>query len=53
MQPWNSDKDRTIIYQPSAVEGDIVVVPQFITHYTHPNKNNFRKRILSFDFKLQ
>ena len=53
MQPWNSDKDRTIIYQPSAVEGDMVVVPQFITHYTHPNKNNFRKRILSFDFKLQ
>ena len=52
MQPWNSEKDRTVIYQPSAVEGDIVVVPQFIKHYTHPNTNNFKKRILSFDFKL-
>ena len=53
MQPWNSDKDRSVIYQPPAAEGDIVVVPQFITHFTHPNKTNFKKRILSFDFKLQ
>ena len=53
MQPWNSDKDRSVIYQPPAAEGDIVVVPQFITHFTHPNKTTFKKRILSFDFKLQ
>ena len=53
MQPWNSDKDKSVIYQPPAVEGDIVVVPQFITHFTHPNKTSFKKRILSFDFLLQ
>ena len=32
--------------------GDIVIVPQFLWHYTEPNKINFKKRVLSFDFTL-
>jgi len=53
MQPWNNDNDRSIIYEPAAKEGDIVIVPQFITHFTKPNLVSFKKRIISFDFKLQ
>ena len=37
-------------YKPKVVEGDIMIVPQFIMHYTEPNKTYFKKRILSFDF---
>ena len=33
-------------------EGDIVIVPQFLYHYTEPNKIKFKKRIISFDFSL-
>ena len=39
-------------YTPEVNEGDIMIVPQFLTHYTEPNKINFKKRILSFDFIL-
>jgi hypothetical protein len=31
----------------------MVIVPQFLMHYTEPNKINFKKRILSFDFVLE
>ena len=34
-------------------EGDIVIVPQFITHFTKPNNLKFKKRIISFDFKIE
>ena len=53
MQPWNSDRDTSIIYEPKAEAGDIVVVPQFIVHFTRPNLLPFKKRIISFDFRLQ
>ena len=33
--------------------GDIMIVPQYLWHYTEPNKINFKKRILSFDFVLE
>ena len=33
--------------------GDIVIVPQFIVHFTRPNLVPFKKRIISFDFRLQ
>ena len=52
LQPWNNDKDRSVIYEPEAEEGDIVVIPQHIVHFTKPNPVSFKKRIISFDFKL-
>ena len=32
LQPWNNDKDRSVIYEPNVEEGDIVVIPQHIVH---------------------
>ena len=52
LQPWNNDQDRSMIYEPPAQEGDIVIVPQYIVHFTRPNPVSFKKRIISFDFKL-
>ena len=52
LQPWNNDKDRSVIYEPEAEEGDIVIIPQHIVHFTKPNPVSFKKRIISFDFKL-
>jgi len=37
---------------PPVKEGDIVVVPHHIVHFTRPNPVSFKKRIISFDFKL-
>ena len=50
IQPWNNEKDKSVLYTPDVEEGDIMIVPQFLTHYTEPNKNYFKKRIISFDF---
>ena len=52
IQPWNNDKDLTQLYSPEVKEGDMVIVPQFLMHYSEPNKIKFKKRILSFDFAL-
>jgi|TARA_R100001463_G_scaffold88130_1_gene142788 hypothetical protein len=50
IQPWNNENDRTVLYKPPVEEGDIVIVPQFLLHYTEPNLISFKKRIISFDF---
>jgi len=50
IQPWNNEKDKSVLYTPNVEEGDIMIVPQFLTHYTEPNKISFKKRIISFDF---
>jgi len=52
IQPWNNEKDVSVLYKPDVKEGDIMIVPQFLFHYTEPNKIKLKKRILSFDFKL-
>tara|TARA_R100001510_G_C7490984_1_gene98808 strand:- start:1 stop:525 length:525 start_codon:yes stop_codon:yes gene_type:complete len=52
IQPWNNEKDNTNLYKPSVKEGDMMIVPQFLQHYSEPNKIKFKKRILSFDFTL-
>ena len=52
IQPWNDDNDKSVLYSPKVEEGDIMIVPQLLTHYTEPNKTYFKKRILSFDFIL-
>jgi len=52
IQPWNNEEDKSVLYSPNVEEGDIMIVPQFITHYTEPNKTSFKKRIVAFDFTL-
>ena len=53
IQPWNNEKDLSVLYTPPVESGDIVIVPQFLMHYTEPNKIKFKKRIISFDFNLE
>ena len=53
IQPWNNEKDETVLYAPEVKQGDIMIVPQFLTHYTEPNKTYYKKRIISFDFHLE
>ena len=53
IQPWNNEKDLSVLYSPEVKPGDIMIVPQHLWHYTEPNKINFKKRILSFDFALE
>ena len=53
IQPWNNEKDLSVLYSPEVKPGDMMIVPQYLWHYTEPNKINFKKRILSFDFVLE
>ena len=52
IQPWNNEKDQSVLYSPPVEVGDIMIVPQFLMHYTTPNKTYIKKRILSFDFNI-
>jgi len=50
MQPWNNFyTDMTDINFLRVSEGTMIIVPKFIKHYTVPNFENKKKRILSFD----
>ena len=49
IQPWNSTSDRTSLYTPPVEEGDMVIFPRSILHFTEPNKIKFKKRVVSFD----
>ena len=52
-QPWNDYETDTVRYvKVPIVEGDIVVVPSFIFHFSNPNKSNSKKRIISWDMKI-
>jgi hypothetical protein len=53
LQPWNDwYSDRTIMYPMPVQEGQIVVIPQFINHFSEPNKAKKIKRIISWDMKV-
>tara|TARA_R100000664_G_C2758700_1_gene147841 strand:+ start:5323 stop:5841 length:519 start_codon:yes stop_codon:yes gene_type:complete len=53
IRPWNNtETDTTVFTDPPVEEGDLVIVPQFLMHFTNPNKTSFKKRIVSFDFHL-
>ena len=53
LQPWNDIQNDTSIYHPvKVVEGQIVIVPQFVTHFSPPNKSTKKKRIISWDMEL-
>ena len=50
---YDNLRDKSVLYTPPVNEGDIMIVPQFLMHYTTPNPIKFKKRILSFDFVLE
>tara|TARA_R100001015_G_C4604112_1_gene159098 strand:+ start:480 stop:1004 length:525 start_codon:yes stop_codon:yes gene_type:complete len=53
MQPWNDYMtDRTVYLPLPIIEGTIVVVPQFIQHFSSPNTSKKIKRIISWDLSL-
>ena len=53
IQPWNDYVDDTVKYvRISITEGDIVIVPSFVMHYSKPNKSKSKKRIISWDMKI-
>ena len=53
IQPWNDEKDHSVLYTPVVEAGDIIIVPKFLYHFTHPNKIKYKKRVISFDFLLE
>ena len=53
MQPWNDYRDDTTHFASvSVAEGDIVIVPSFVLHFSKPNKSKSKKRIISWDMKI-
>ena len=54
IQPWNNfeDADHAVEYHSvSIAEGDIVIVPSFVLHFSKPNKSDSKKRIIAWDMK--
>jgi hypothetical protein len=53
IQPWNDYGDDTVSNcKLPIVEGDIIIVPSFVMHYSKPNKSENTKRIISWDMKI-
>ena len=53
IQPWQSISNDTTIFNTLPVkEGDIVIVPKFINHFSPPHKGKKQKRIISWDMKV-
>jgi hypothetical protein len=53
LQPWNDwYSDRTIYYPLPVTEGQMVVVPKFIQHFTEPSKSTTMKKVISWDMKI-
>ena len=53
IQPWNDyETDAGHFAAPPIVEGDIIIVPSFVLHFSVPNKSKNKKRIISWDMKI-
>ena len=53
IQPWNDYVNDTVQhYAEPVVEGDIVIQPSFVLHFSNPNESNSKKRIISWDMKI-
>ena len=53
IQPWNNFEDDVVqYYSVPIVEGDIIIVPSFILHFSKPNKSDSKKRIIAWDMKI-
>tara|TARA_Y100000361_G_scaffold56597_1_gene49405 strand:- start:293 stop:814 length:522 start_codon:yes stop_codon:yes gene_type:complete len=50
IQPWqNITSDTTLFNTLPVKEGDIVIVPKFVNHFSPPHKGKKQKRIISWD----
>jgi len=45
--------DRTQLTSPATSEGDIVIAPSHVLHFTTPNASEVRRSIISFDMEVQ
>ena len=53
IQPWTDHETDTVRYvEIPIIEGDIVIVPSFVLHFSSPNKSKNKKRIISWDMKM-
>ena len=53
IQPWNNFEIDTVQYNSvPIVEGDIIITPSFVLHFSKPNKSDNKKRIISWDMKI-
>jgi|TARA_R100001510_G_C7549186_1_gene133666 hypothetical protein len=53
VQPWNNFVTDTTAYVPtSSSEGDMVITPKFLSHFSPPQKTNKPKRIISWDMDI-
>tara|TARA_Y100000004_G_scaffold158758_1_gene185237 strand:- start:44 stop:577 length:534 start_codon:yes stop_codon:yes gene_type:complete len=53
IQPWNDIvKDMTMAASLPVKEGDMVIAPQHLLHYTEPHKSDRPKRIISWDMEI-
>ena len=51
--PWNDVKNGvTQIYSPDVLEGDVIIFPSFLTHWTEPNKSDTSRVAVSFDLRI-
>ena len=54
IQPWNDFISDTTLYSNVPVsEGTIVISPSFVMHFSSPNKTKDKKRVLSWDMRIQ
>ena len=50
IQPWNDFfTDYTVYYNLPISEGDIIITPKFVRHFTKPNENDDIKRVITWD----
>ena len=54
IQPWNDYETDTVQYYSnvSTIVGDIIIHPSFVLHFSKPNKSKNKKRIISWDMKM-
>ena len=53
VQPWQNISNDTTMFNTFPVkEGDIVVVPKFVNHFSPPHKGKKQKRIISWDMRI-
>ena len=52
VQPWNDPViDQTLLRNVYVKEGDIIIFPKIVLHFSPPNQDKKRKRIVSWDME--
>ena len=41
-----------LTYEPEVEEGDLILFPSFLHHYTHPHQSQERRTVLSFNLTV-